>query len=475
MKKVLCGVTAILVFFITACMEYIPGSEIRQDSLPAATITEPETELKDNLPESLKYDGVTFNMLSPDNFYGTYFVQEQNGEVVNDAIYNAKINIEDRLKITITETLHDMWTISSAVNELVYSNDSTYDAVTNIDSFIVEMMQNGLILPLDTIEYLDLSAPYWGFTDSMSINGHIYFAASTFNQRAYKLLSCVIFNTGLMSSMGIAENADLYDMTYNGTWTYEALNMLASQGSVDLNGDTEMDENDQYGLYSGNIASTLANGWVACGELLLKKDNGDIPYFAAGSSTRFMDACGLIHDIFMDKSYVYKKTYALADLFVKGQSVFAEIDISMFDFLRDMKDDFGVLPLPKFDEAQAEYHSRTCQPMVFMVLQTCKDTSFTGAVLEVLSFEGYKNVVPAYLDDTLKYKYQRDEDSIQILDLIFSSMTIDLGETYLSEYFSVEDTYKILSANSFNPASFFAQNETVIQASLNEIIDIMIQ
>ncbi len=475
MKKVLYGVLIVLIFCITACTEPVSNNETLQNDITVSTVIESETELKDNLPDNLKYDGVIFNMLSPDNFYGVYFVEQQNGEVVNDAIYNAKINIEDRLNIKITETLHDMWTISTAVNKLVYSNDSTYDAVTNIDSYIVEMMQNGLILPLDTIEYLDLSAVYWGFTDSMSINGHIYFAASTFNQRAYKLLSCIIFNTNLLSSMGIAESSDLYNMTYNGTWTYEALNKLASQGSIDINGDTIMDANDQYGLYSGNIASTLANAWVACDELLLKKDENDIPYFAANSNTRFYDACSLAHDIFMENSYVYTKTYALADLFVNRQSVFAEIDISMFDFLRDMKDDFGVLPLPKYDETQEKYHSRTCQPMVLMVLQTCKDTSFTGAVLEALSFEGYKNVVPAYLDDTLKYKYQRDEASITMLDLIFSSMTIDLGETYLSDYFSVEDTYKIFSASSFNLASYFAKNETAINTSLNEIINIMIQ
>ena len=49
---------------------------------------------------------------------------------------------------------------------------------------------------------------------------------------------------------------------------------------------------------------------------------------------------------------------------------------------------------------------------------TCAKADTMGAVLEVLSRESAKNVVPAYYETALKVKYARDDQSSKMLDII---------------------------------------------------------
>ena len=55
------------------------------------------------------------------------------------------------------------------------------------------------------------------------------------------------------------------------------------------------------------------------------------------------------------------------------------------------------------------------------------DPDFTGYVTEEIAFESYKTVIPAYYYTVLSVKYARDEDSVEMLDIIFESRVCDLG------------------------------------------------
>ena len=66
---------------------------------------------------------------------------------------------------------------------------------------------------------------------------------------------------------------------------------------------------------------------------------------------------------------------------------------------RDSETDFGILPFP-------------------------------GLVLEELAYQGQKVLTPAYYDQTLIGQYMRDEESTEMLDIIFSSRVYDVGMYY---------------------------------------------
>lgn len=71
--------------------------------------------------------------------------------------------------------------------------------------------------------------------------------------------------------------------------------------------------------------------------------------------------------------------------FNEGNIMLAVGRFSELDSLREMENDFAVIPMPKYDETQENYISHTYDSMFSMVPVTVDDTSMAGAVLEALS------------------------------------------------------------------------------------------
>ncbi|MBQ7983848.1 MAG: hypothetical protein IJ302_09765, partial [Clostridia bacterium] len=104
---------------------------------------------------------------------------------------------------------------------------------------------------------------------------------------------------------------------------------------------------------------------------------------------------------------------------------------SIFDIqtYRSMDSDFGILPYPKYDEAQDEFShiiaSAYCPALC--IPATNSDPDRTGFLLEALAYESRDTVTKAYYDVSLYTKMTRDNESGEMLDIIFSTKRYDLG------------------------------------------------
>ncbi len=105
---------------------------------------------------------------------------------------------------------------------------------------------------------------------------------------------------------------------------------------------------------------------------------------------------------------------------------FALVDIND---LREAEFAFGILPYPMFDESQEEYNNLISTVLVTTasVPYNCKDIDMTGAVLEAMAYYSVDTLTPAYYDNALKGRYVRDEESGDMLDIIFATRVYDLG------------------------------------------------
>ena len=82
-------------------------------------------------------------------------------------------------------------------------------------------------------------------------------------------------------------------------------------------------------------------------------------------------------------------------------------------YLRDMKSDYGIIPYPKYDENQDGYYTfQHDQIGLFTIPVTSTKKDMAGAVLEAMSSESSKTVVPSYYEVALKSKYSRDSESV---------------------------------------------------------------
>lgn len=119
----------------------------------------------------------------------------------------------------------------------------------------------------------------------------------------------------------------------------------------------------------------------------------------------------------------------LTNMFQSGKGLFMDMTFYYIESLREMEADFGIIPYPKYDEAQDEYYSRIEGCELSCVPITVSDTERTSIILEALACESAKQVQPAYYDVSLRTKYTRDEESQEMLDIIFDHRVFDLGDT----------------------------------------------
>lgn len=139
-----------------------------------------------------------------------------------------------------------------------------------------------------------------------------------------------------------------------------------------------------------------------------------------------------------------------------------------------MESTYGVLPFPKYDEAQESYYTSSRNTHnAFMMPITCKDPEMEATVMEALSAVKYKKVLPAFYEIVLKTKYAANTETAEIIDIIHDTMILDFGYTYSTAVGDPVSVYtSVLSKiNSF--ASLVKANSGMIekkyQAYINSI------
>lgn len=96
--------------------------------------------------------------------------------------------------------------------------------------------------------------------------------------------------------------------------------------------------------------------------------------------------------------------------------------------------DFGILPIPKYEEAQDKYYSMVSRyitglPSIPITL-TGEKLDEVGLVLEALSAESYYTLIPEYIETSLKTKNSRDAESADMLDIIINNRVFDPMHIY---------------------------------------------
>ena len=119
--------------------------------------------------------------------------------------------------------------------------------------------------------------------------------------------------------------------------------------------------------------------------------------------------------------------------FKAGESLFWVALLASSQALRDMDDDFGLLPLPKYTVEQETYHTTSQDAYNAMsVMRNAKNMEMIGAALELLSAESWRTVRPELCENSFKFRYMRDSESGQIFDLIVDSVFFDYAMIYNS-------------------------------------------
>jgi hypothetical protein len=223
---------------------------------------------------------------------------------------------------------------------------------------------------------------------------------------------------------------------------------------------------------------------VGCGEKTVTLDDEGVPVINT-ISDRHIQVVSALCDLFADQNITLlagsKQLSHIANpyndgifkVFRNGQALMFFEMIGTIPTFRDMEDDFGLLPLPKFDENQKQYHSFTSYGWAtsYSIPVTNGNLERTGMRLETMAGYSGDTIIPALIDISLKSKFARDEDSAEMLEIIFDTKTYDLGVDY--SWGGLYDVYNSVAQNGFS--KFVSSMEKQIpkaESDMQKVIDI---
>lgn len=405
------------------------------------TATSDSTSLAAEIPD-VKYDGYEFKILGGKIDSTSYAVQEeifadeQNGEPLNDALYDRNKMVEDKLGVTIVKVESD--NVAQDMSKSVMAADEAYDAVLDTITSHVSGINGGVVSDLNELVYIDIDKPWWNKNaiDTASIANKSYLLFGDLNYSDKNSTWALVFNKRLYEENGLEEP---YEMVRSGEWTLEKLEEQCRDITQDLNGDTVLDHNDRWGLLSSD--SAVIGFITSCGIKTIETDASGEFVFSLDSE-RNVDALSSLYSFFSN-GQIQLRAQAMdglvpdiwteiINIFKEGRALYRITTLSDVSTMRDMEDDFGILPLPKLDEEQDRYYSTIGSwHSVFLCAPSVQENAErTGAILEALAYESYKTVTPAYYEKTLVGKYIRDDESREMVDIILSSHVYDLGWFY---------------------------------------------
>jgi ABC-type glycerol-3-phosphate transport system substrate-binding protein len=445
-----------------------------------------DKRLYDNLP-GLDFGGYEYRILNGEfpTMYTALFPEEAIGEVLNDAFYTRNKKIEERLNINLKVSEISVMDTYQLMRNHVTAGSYEYDAYMQVLFNAYPLAVSNILYPVGNLPHVDLSRPYWcGFTnEQLTIGGKQYIAFSDEMLSLFEAAVVVYFNKKQTADLQLD---NFYDLVKNGNWTHDKLYENAKAAIKDADGDGKFTEADYWGILS-EYDYLYVTFWISAGEYMVKKDDGDIPYFAVPGNQKMLDIgsrviseINSLKGMLMDTTHVnlpnYSSQYAMnsrVSYFSSGHGLFSVGAMSEMKHLRDMPDDFGVLPFPKYSSDQPRYYTRVCGGFPFVIPATAQRPDIAGAVLEAMACESRNAIIPAYYEYSLKNKFSRDIETEQMLDLIYSTRVFDLGDViwynpirlgYSQVFDSGKDTF--VSYTEKNTAAF----EKAISKSLEEIM-----
>ena len=352
-----------------------------------------------------------------------YFAEEQ-GDILYDSIYRRNMLTEELLNVKIVPVwAGDTGDVTTKTKNSVLAGDSEFDIAFNRLDFTLNLAAEQLLLNLRDIDTWDVQSPWWDkniVANFTMFNDTLYTIAGDVNFYDDYAASAMYFSHRIMNDMG-------YDSPYqtvrDGKWTIDMMIDMVKETTRDLNGDGEIKPaDDMWGFAEAGDA--ILHFIFACGQTMSHIDaDGDLQITY---DEKLVNVVEKLYDFFnASKTVTIGSTYG--SIFKDGRKLFFMDMLGSISSLRDMDDDFGVIPMPKWDEKQERYTGYVSNGWTtsFSIPVTNLDAEKSALILDTMCAFSTDTVKESVFDIMLAEKLIRDTDSQEMLQYVFDSKVYD--------------------------------------------------
>lgn len=489
MKLKFTSIVLLVIFLLLSCSDNA-GINISDTSNSDTVIEEQSAEeiiLKPKLPE-IDFNNEKFIILNGNvqewMTISTIYAEEETGDSLNDAIFKRNRAVEEQFNIELVEITTS--SVKADATKSITAGDNSFEFVLLTMGDAFAMTLENLAVAYEDIPYISVynhsedgailsDCPWWvmnSITD-MSIANRVYFGISLFDTTHYDGVRTLFFNKQMITDFNLDSP---YDLVNSGKWTIESMKTMGMTVAADVNGDGIDDEGDRYGYTSWQSISGQSLMAGVDAPLSIAKDNNDLPVFNLDGEhfiSRYEAIVSLLNDNKGFKNPIgVAANHGGVTQFTAGNVLFYNETMSNTKNLRSMDTDFGIIPMPKYNESQNGYKMVAGNPYFTLVPVTNNNLERLGIIMESLAYESMDTVSIAFYDILLMGKIVRDNDSEQMLDIIFNSLSF--YHPIATKYVNSNIT-NMLDINDRDIVSYFAANKSAIEKEIETALNVFLE
>ena len=442
-----------------------PGDEVQEDS----NKIEP-------LPGETPVDLEGYEFIVAD-FNGGRWTKENSGTPYADAWVQLLDEVETLYNCKITQNVLNVSEMFTIIQPEIAAGGKYADLVVTTQWQYGYFLGAGVMLDLNTLD-VNWDNEWW----NQNIRAISSYGGKTFTGGGSFIFDTaqtwlLYYNEAIWNQHGFE---DPYKLVDEGRWTQELFSKYCREAAEDRDNSGAIDSHEDVW---GVIAPTgdFCRAWyMALGGKYFETDPATGKVRLACNNQRTFDIVEEMHtmvqkDRTVSNSLQFDSMAEFVSMFAGGGSLFFAY-MPGITGLQDMEDDWGVMPLPKFDEAQKEYLSGVDHnSSVFGVTNTNQDTREVAILLEALGRHAMilENIYwPDYKET---YWRHEEQDTRMVSDYVVGHGQHDLALLMqnCNSVFSAPmgRVFGTVYGNSSDFASYIDAVEDVIEVTIEEYFD----
>lgn len=469
------SVLLLLTMLISSCVTNGDNSAVVSETSDAVSSQTSQVSDEVSVPE-VNMNGQEIRFLVPGSQYIYYesfdiYAEELNNEIINDAVFNRNKKIEQQFNCKIiAEKLPDVHVVA---RERMDAQLDDFDVYMPYMHSAAPLAAQGYFYDLNSLEYLNLDQEYWDqkLNENLSVDGKLYFSTGDISMLDNECTMVMFFNKTLIEENHLD---DPYQLVKDHKWTLDKVYEM-SKGFTKDNGDGVFNEKDTYGLH---IAFNAPHSFFFAGNGRITSPDGSGGFDLVMKNNKNVTYINHINDITNDPNILTNNTpncnsfEAICKIFTEGRVIFTTFAlVDMFQFRDSATLNFGILPYPLADKEQEEY---TCLVSTGLVPVVCIPTinanvENTSIIVDAIARESVDTVTQAYYETLLKKRTLQDNDSQEMLDIIFKSRAYDIG--YVFNWGGIGDLIYTLYGTNKEFVSSYDAIEDKVKLAMDETLE----
>jgi len=422
------------------------------------------------------------------DYYGGDYLDAESltGATIQDAVYKRNLAVEELYKVNVTQRLEENGDPAGLLQTFYMSGDFCFDVIYGWGVKMGPCITENFFADITEVPYIDLTKDYWcpSAMDGLTVNDSMYIWINDISMNKLEWAGFLFFNKQIAEDYNVIQQfGSPYDLVKEDKWTIDRYLEMLTSVTNDLDGDGQISKDDVYGSLG---ISPYDITHAANVSIISKNDDGSL--YLSYYNEKTLDIANKLYNVWSNKKHNkdYSDIWVDADtsgfndqweyarsFFTTDHALFMNGSAFLTGELRNMESEYGILPLPKYDENQQNYmHTVTPTASIFALPSTYRnDVSTagperTGMILEYMAYKSNETVLPAYYDTLLKGQRLDTEDDQQMLDIIKDTIRYDLCSMVGLD--GITTNFQTVIFKPSTASSTYKRNETKLNKQLND-------